>query len=311
LRARFNVFLKPAGLEGGAEFFRMSSFDISRGQSQRDCGGNIALLVELPEASRTVSRETGVKCKEDSRTPKPGGSLTIRCLAIASWSAAVLCRFSPTVAIATVVLRLAALAGIYSFSAAAAESISTNSNLLNQIPPLAPPKPEISPTFFESHQGLIWVLAGLLVIFCAFIIWLIVRPKPAPIILPAVAAREKLASLRGQPEDGVVLSRTSQILRHYLAAAFQLPAREMTTSEFSACISGDQRIQPELAAKVTAFLCAADERKFNLFPAQETLDAVTTVSQVIDQSEARLTELSLASDAKVSRPDSTQTVQTR
>jgi hypothetical protein len=85
----------------------------------------------------------------------------------------------------------------------------------------------------------------------------------------------------------------------------------MTTSEFSACISGDQRIQPELATRVTAFLRLADERKFNLSPRQEPLDAVTTVSQVIDQAEAHLTELSLAAAAKGSQPDSTQVVSTR
>jgi hypothetical protein len=85
----------------------------------------------------------------------------------------------------------------------------------------------------------------------------------------------------------------------------------MTTSEFSACISGDQRLQPELAARVTAFLRVADERKFNLSPPEEPLDAVNTVSQVIDQAEARLAELSLAAAVRVSRPETTASPQAR
>jgi hypothetical protein len=37
-----------------------------------------------------------VKAAEDSRTPRPGGGNLIQCRAVASWSAAVLCRFHET-----------------------------------------------------------------------------------------------------------------------------------------------------------------------------------------------------------------------
>jgi hypothetical protein len=187
--------------------------------------------------------------------------------------------------------------------------MTTISNLLDQIPPLVPPKPEIPPTFFESHQALIWGIGCLLIILGMLIVWLILRPGRPAVTLPAATARVALASLRGRPEDGMLLSQTSQILRHYFTAAFGLPDREMTTSEFTACIREEQRIEPDLATGVVGFLRSADERKFNTGVRQEPLEAVTTVSRIIDRAEARLTELGLAAATKSSSAGSTQTVQ--
>jgi hypothetical protein len=63
-----------------------------------------------------------------------------------------------------------------------------------------------------------------------------------------------------------VLSRVSQILRRYFAAAFQLPAEEMTTTEFCATITANSRIRPDLSVPLVEFLRVCDERKFSPTP---------------------------------------------
>ena len=52
-----------------------------------------------------------------------------------------------------------------------------------------------------------------------------------------------------RPEDGALLSQVSQILRHYVVAAFDLPPGELTTAEFCRAIAGHARIGPELVRR--------------------------------------------------------------
>ena len=59
--------------------------------------------------------------------------------------------------------------------------------------------------------------------------------------LGLVQARAALEPLRGQSENGALLSRVSQILRHYVAAAFDLPPGELTTVEFCGAIASHTR----------------------------------------------------------------------
>jgi len=74
--------------------------------------------------------------------------------------------------------------------------------------------------------------------------WFLTRPKPPVVVPPDVQARLALEPLRQQPEDGVLLSRVSQILRHYVGAAFDLPPGELTTAEFCHAIDGHTQIGP-------------------------------------------------------------------
>ena len=127
---------------------------------------------------------------------------------------------------------------------------------------LRPPRGEIPPTFWERNNG--WIVAAgllLLVAIAAFVAWLM-RPEPPVVVPPDVQARKALEPLRGQPENGAVLSRVSQILRHYVAAAFALQPGEMTTADFCRAVAGQARVGEELSNALAAFLRHCDERKF-------------------------------------------------
>ena len=143
------------------------------------------------------------------------------------------------------------------------------------------------PTFWEQH-GLLVILFGilLLALVCAAV-WFLTRPKP-PVVVPLeVQARHALEPLRQQPEDGVLLSRVSQILRHYVSAAFNLPPAELTTAEFCGAIEGHAQIGPDLSAAFSEFLHQCDQRKFSLSAPASPFSAVDQALKLIDQSQAR------------------------
>jgi hypothetical protein len=173
---------------------------------------------------------------------------------------------------------------------------------LEKIPPLLPPRGEIPPSFWEQH-GLLVVLVGLLLLglVCAGIWWLM-RPKAPVITPPAEQARQALEPLGRQPEDGAVLSRVSQVMRHYLAAAFGLPAGEQTTAEFSRVLVSHAAIGPALSVPVTNFLRQCDERKFAPGSAGAPLGAVAQALQLLEQAEARRRALSALATAGPSSP---------
>jgi hypothetical protein len=137
----------------------------------------------------------------------------------------------------------------------------------NALPALAPPDGEIPPTFWEQHGTMI-LLAGIALIAAAvLILWKIFQPRPAVVRPPEILAREALTKLLNLPEDGRHLSEVSQILRHYFIAAFELPAAELTTTEFCAALAASEKIGGELAGIVAGFLRECDERKFSPRPA--------------------------------------------
>jgi hypothetical protein len=154
-----------------------------------------------------------------------------------------------------------------------------------------PPHAEIPPTFWEQYAFWIVILSLLLLLVLAAVVWWLARPKPPVIELPAVRARHDLEPLREQPENGVVLSRVSQVLRHYFAGAFSLPQQEMTTTEFCRLISGSEQVGPELSAGMGDFLRECDRRKFAPLPVQPPLGAVAQAAKLIEQGEARRAKL--------------------
>ncbi len=98
---------------------------------------------------------------------------------------------------------------------------------------LAPPLPELKPTFWEMHHWAVIIAAIIVLLLVAELIWTVLKPKPVVITPPETVAREALGKLAGKPEDGACLSRISQIVRHYFVVAFELPGAEMTTSEMT------------------------------------------------------------------------------
>ena len=112
----------------------------------------------------------------------------------------------------------------------------------NALPALAPPYGEIPPTFWERHGTVILVAGIALIALAVLILWKLFQPKPPVILPPEVLAREALSKLLDQPEDGRLLSNVSQILRRYVIAAFELPAAELTTTEFCAALAASEKI---------------------------------------------------------------------
>lgn len=180
---------------------------------------------------------------------------------------------------------------------------ATNSELSEQIPALAPPRGEIPPSFWEQYGN--WVLASGVVLLAAVgaAMWFLNRPKPPVILPPEVQARQALEILSQGPEDGTVLSQVSQVLRHYVAAAFGLPAGELTTTEFCRLIGSHSQVGPELAAAISGFLRQCDERKFAPSPLPAALGAVPRALELIEISQTRRAQLREAARAKAVRPE--------
>ncbi|HSA09363.1 MAG TPA: DUF4381 family protein [Candidatus Paceibacterota bacterium] len=164
----------------------------------------------------------------------------------------------------------------------------TNTAELEDIPALRPPHAEIPPSFQERY-GLWVILAGIaLLALVGAAVWLMLRPRPPEAVPPDVAARRALEPLSQQPEDGLLLSRVSHILRHYVAAAFNLPAGELTTAEFCRAVAGNGQVGPELSAALGEFLRQCDQRKFSPPPAPAApFDAVLEALKLIDQAQIR------------------------
>ncbi len=171
---------------------------------------------------------------------------------------------------------------------------AADTNGAADMPPLSslkPPRAEILPTVWEQYGPWIRVAAVLLLAAVVFAVWLTTRPKPATPVPFAVHAREELERLRQEPENGAVLSKSSQILTRYITAAFSLPAEEATTSEFCRRLLECERIGPELANQISDFLRECDLRKFAPSPPASALGAATVSLKRIERAESRLEDL--------------------
>ena len=154
------------------------------------------------------------------------------------------------------------------------------------VPQLAPPYPEIPPTFWEQYGAAVLLCGMVLVALAAFGLWLGLRKKPLAVVPPEILAKRELAVLLRLPEDGVVLSRTSQVLRRYFIAAFALPPGEFTTAEFCRSLSGCEKIGADLTSAVTAFLQECDARKFSS-GAVPLSGAVARAQALVERGEAQ------------------------
>jgi hypothetical protein len=101
-----------------------------------------------------------------------------------------------------------------------------------------------------------------------------------------------------------VLSRTSQVLRSYVASSFRLSSGELTTTEVCDAISKNTEVGPELATDITDFLRSCDLQKFSPAPPQARLGAVPKALAIIDKAESRLVAIRQVSSAESAATDS-------
>jgi hypothetical protein len=140
---------------------------------------------------------------------------------------------------------------------------TTSAQSPNDAPPLLPALHEIPPTVWEQHGVLIVMLGSIGVVLLGVAIWWLLQPKP-PVPVPIeIQTRNELELLKAPTEDGKTISRVSQVLKHYVAVAFELPSGEMTTAEFSRAVVSSEKVGSELATSVSEFLHQCDEQKFS------------------------------------------------
>jgi len=184
------------------------------------------------------------------------------------------------------------------FAAVNASAVTNEALPEEEIPPLRPPRPEIPATFWELHGGEVIAGSAALVLLLAGGVWWWRRPRPRAVVPPEVRARQELAPLRTQPETGEVLSRISQIVRHYVTAAFNLGEGELTTTDLSQAMAvRKETIGPQLAGSISGFLRACDERKFAPPAQRPPMGAADRAEKLVESLEARRAELRAAEQA--------------
>ena len=159
------------------------------------------------------------------------------------------------------------------------------------LPPLQPPHSDLLPTFWEQyHWAVVAGALAALALLILLVVWLR-RPRPAIIIPPDVIARRELESLRGQPENGVLLMKVSGILRRYVIFACGLPPGELTTVEVCRAVAERAQFNPKLVDSITGFFRQCDERKFAPAPPASDLGAVPGALALLEKIEQRRREL--------------------
>jgi len=183
------------------------------------------------------------------------------------------------------------LSAAFAFVSLTVYSATNGSSADDDLAKLRPPRAELPPSFWEKYE--LWLILGSILVLAliAAIVWIATRPKPPIIIPPEVRAKQVLNSLLNKPEDGLVLSQVSQVLRHYVTEAFALPPGELTTAEFSRLLANDESVGFELGGAVSDFLRQCDEKKFTASPPPVPLDAVATALKLIETAQARRANL--------------------
>lgn len=155
----------------------------------------------------------------------------------------------------------------------------------NALPALAPPYPEIPPTFWQQHK--VAVIIGGFLFIIAQSLWLykmLMRLQPA-VEPPENLVRAALTKLLNEPEDGPLLSETSRLVRRYFGVIFRTQGEEATTAEFIAGLEHNQILGTEFKTKIAAFLRECDAAKFSPVRNAKELDAVERALELVNEAE--------------------------
>jgi len=179
---------------------------------------------------------------------------------------------------------------LWVFLCLALSATATLAQSTDDVAPLRPALSEMPPTVWEQHGVLIVALAVVVVLFAGVLIWWLLQPKPSVPVPIEIQTRRELEQLQASAQDARTLSRVSQVLKRYVAAAFGLSAGELTTTEFTHAVVGSEKVGNELAASVSDFLRQCDEQKFSL-TGGVPVAACSRALELFQAGEARRAEL--------------------
>ena len=186
------------------------------------------------------------------------------------------------------------LCGAFSLTLLTLLTLTTPSTVFASEAPASPlPRPlrtELPPSFWSQYGWLLGVTAVLVIIFTGFCIWRLRRPKPTIIPSPETFARSALEALRGRTPDGTLISEVSQILRHYIIAAYNLAPHELTTAELQSALQALPQSKSDLFAAITDFLHRCDEWKFAHVHSAPQFDPLTGALELITKIESLKTQ---------------------
>lgn len=156
------------------------------------------------------------------------------------------------------------------------------------IPPLLPPRGELSPGFWEQHGwelGILSVIVGAVAI-TAWRLWL--RPRAVPAVPPAALARRELEKLRGRHEDAALLGEIAGLTRHYFLRILPPPEEALTDKELSDRLLSGDMLEPELAQAAAEFFDLCQQRRFSPGETRPGIDPVNCALDLIDRADSWL-----------------------
>ena len=170
-------------------------------------------------------------------------------------------------------------------------ALTAHAQFGDEVPPLEPARPEMPPTLWEQFGLMFVVVVVGFHVLVGLLIWWVVKPRPRVPVPIAVQARRELAALREHPQDSRTLSAISRTVRRYFLAAFQLPADEVTTADFSRLLLEQKRIGAELVGCVVGFLQECDVAKFAPKGGGSPGDSIARALDLVEQGERRRAEI--------------------
>jgi hypothetical protein len=157
----------------------------------------------------------------------------------------------------------------------------------NEIPPLRPPRGEITVPTWNEHGWIAFVAFIFVVAVLAFCLKWLLRSRPGRSVPPEIAACQALERLRERPEDAALAVEVSGIVRTYLRSALKLPPEELTTADLGRVLQAYPSLDSDLAVATVEFLRYCDQSKFASTPPHAGSGAVVGALRLVGKFETR------------------------